>query len=221
MENYISYCRVSTTKQGISGLGLDAQRAAIAKHVGNSGRVLKEYVEIESGRKCTRPQIHRAIAECRLTKATLLIAKLDRLARNVAFTSTLIESGVRVVACDMPDADPFRLHIEAAIAEEEARKISSRTKAALAVAKARGVTLGGWRGKLPSAEQLKTIREQRTTLADERAGLVWTVIDELQAERGPMSLRQIAKALNERRVATARGSMWTPTTVRRVIQRAA
>ena len=144
---FVSYLRVSTDKQGRSGLGIEAQREAVARFLnGGTWTLLAELVETESGKNADRPQLRAAIAHCRKTGATLLIAKLDRLARNVAFISTLMEQGVPFVACDMPTATPFMLHIYAAMAEEEARAISQRTKLALAAAKARGKKLGGWRG---------------------------------------------------------------------------
>ncbi len=147
---FVSYLRVSTDKQGRSGLGIEAQREAVARFSnGGTWVQLAELVETESGKNADRPQLREAIAQCRQTGATLLIAKLDRLARNVAFISALMEQGVPFVACDMPTATPFMLHVYAAMAEEEARAISLRTKVALAAAKARGVKLGGWRGGTP------------------------------------------------------------------------
>lgn len=218
MRKFISYCRVSTAKQGISGLGLDAQREAIANYIDQKDSVAA-YVEIESGRNCDRPQLHKAMEHCRLTGATLLIAKLDRLARNVAFTAKLMESDVRFVACDRPDADPFRLHIEAAIAEEESRKISERTKAALRAAKARGKKLGGWRGKAPSPEQRQAASERGKARAQAHAQRVMSVIVGLGGFSGSMSLRQLADALNARGVAAPRGGSWQATTVARVLAR--
>jgi DNA invertase Pin-like site-specific DNA recombinase len=149
MANFVSYSRVSTAEQGRSGLGLDAQQAAIWRFLRDDDRVLAGFGEVESGKRCDRPELRRALDFCQLHRATLLIAKLDRLARNVAFVATLIERGVPFVAVDMPHADAFRLHLEAAISEDEMKKISVRTKAALAAAKARGVKLGGFRANAP------------------------------------------------------------------------
>jgi DNA invertase Pin-like site-specific DNA recombinase len=145
--NFVAYYRVSTDKQGASGLGLEAQQAAVQSYLnGGRWRLVAEFTEVESGKRNNRPRLAEALAVCRRRKATLVIAKLDRLARNVHFISGLLETGVNFVATDCPNDDRFMLHIRAAIAEDEARKISNRTKAALAAAKARGVELGGYRG---------------------------------------------------------------------------
>src|SRR5436190_15879352 len=144
MGKLISYIRVSTSRQGASGLGLEAQRAAVssyAKHAGHS--IVCEVREIESGRKCDRPELARALSLCKLHKATLCVARLDRLARDVAFLANLMNAGVDFVCVDNPHATRLTLHILAAVAEDEAKRISERTRAALAAAKARGVVLGG------------------------------------------------------------------------------
>jgi len=141
--HHVTYLRVSTDRQGKSGLGLEAQRKAVADHVAGKGEIAAEYVEIESGKKNDRPQLARALAEAKRIGAVLLIAKLDRLARNVAFIANLLEAGVEIAAADMPEANRFLLHVMAAVAEHEAQAISDRTRAALAAAKARGVALAG------------------------------------------------------------------------------
>ena len=142
----VSYLRVSTARQGISGLGLEAQRAAVAGFLnGGDWTLVQEVLEVESGKRNDRPALATALKLCRKYRATLVIAKLDRLARNVAFISNLMESGVEFVAVDMPQANRFVVHILAAVAEQEAEAISKRTKAALAAAKARGTRLGGRR----------------------------------------------------------------------------
>ena len=142
MTSFVAYYRVSTDRQGASGLGLDAQRESVSRFVG-AGQLAAAFTEVESGRKDTnRPQLQAALTECRKRKATLLIARLDRLARNVAFIANLMESGVDFVAVDMPQANRLTIHILAAVAEHEREMISARTKAALAQAKARGTRLG-------------------------------------------------------------------------------
>ena len=142
---WISYLRVSTDRQGASGLGLEAQRKAVEDYLnGGSWKLAAEYVEIESGKRSNnRPQLAGALAACKKHKAKLVIAKLDRLARNVHFISGLMDAGVEFVACDMPHANKLTIHILAAVAEHEREAISARTKAALAAAKARGKQLGG------------------------------------------------------------------------------
>jgi DNA invertase Pin-like site-specific DNA recombinase len=142
MNLFVAYYRVSTDKQGKSGLGLDAQRQAVTYFVNGRGEIRAEFTEIESGRKNDRPQLLEALATCRRLKATLVIARLDRLARNVAFISNLMESRVDFVAVDMPEANRLTIHILAAVAEHEREMISKRTKAALQVAKMRGIRLG-------------------------------------------------------------------------------
>ncbi len=142
-KTFVAYYRVSTDKQGTSGLGLEAQRAAVNGFIGPSDKLITEYKEVESGKRHdNRPQLLAALAECRKRKATLVIAKLDRLSRNVKFISTLMDGDVDLVCCDMPQATRLTLHIMAAMAEHEREMISTRTKAALAAAKARGVKLG-------------------------------------------------------------------------------
>ncbi len=164
---FVAYYRVSTDKQGRSGLGLEAQRAAVAVHIASAlGAVAAEFVEVESGRRKDRPQLAAALAAARVHRAILVIAKLDRLARNVHFVSGLMESGVEFVAADLPTVNRLTVHILAAVAEEEARMISARTKAALAAAKARGVRLGnpnlaaGSPAQARAANAVKTGRAQ-------------------------------------------------------------
>src|SRR3954451_12613838 len=140
---FVAYYRVSTDRQGRSGLGLDAQRAAVADYLnGGNWQLVAEFTEVESGRKNDRPELAKALTACRRIGAPLVIAKLDRLARNVAFVSNLMESGVEFTAVDFPTANRLTIHILAAVAEHEREMISARTKAALAAAKARGTKLG-------------------------------------------------------------------------------
>jgi DNA invertase Pin-like site-specific DNA recombinase len=220
MTSYIAYLRVSTQKQGQGGLGMEAQQEAIKRFIRDGDTLAGMFVEVESGRDCERPQLTAAMEACRRTGARLLIAKLDRLARSVRFISTLMESEVKFTACDMPDADPFRLHIEAAIAEEEARKISARTKAALAAAKARGVRLGGYRGVPPVREAGVKGNAVRAATAHARAMSLRPVIDELRAS-GASTLVAIGEGLNARGIVAPRGGKWQAPQVRRLLQVAA
>lgn len=213
---FVSYLRVSTDRQGMSGLGLEAQRAAVLNHVTSKGQIVAEYVEIESGKKNDRPQLARALAEAKRIGAVLMIAKLDRLARNVAFIANLLEAGVEIAAADMPEANRFLLHVMAAVAEHEAQAISDRTRAALAAAKARGVALG-WSMPGRSEEQRRAASkgaERNSRKADQHAANVLPIIRQIAA-RGA-SLRQIADELNTRGVKTARGGLWYAATVRNV-----
>jgi len=218
---FISYLRVSTARQGSSGLGLEAQREAVSRYLnGGKWQLVQELVEVESGKRNDRPAIAEALRLCRLHKATLVIAKLDRLARNVHFISSLMESGVDFTACDFPEANRLTVHILAAVAEHEASMISARTKAALEAAKARGVALGGQRGSLERMASMAakgtqisgTVRQ--ATAAKRREDLL-PVIEDLKA-KGASSLRAIADGLNGAGLTTARGKQWTATQVMRV-----
>lgn len=217
---FVTYLRVSTDRQGKSGLGLDAQRKAVADHVAGKGAIAAEYVEIESGKNNDRPQLARAMAEAKRIGAVLLIAKLDRLARNVAFIANLLEAGIEIAAADMPEANRFLLHIMAAVAEHEARMISDRTRAALAAAKARGTPLG-WAIPARIEEQRQAARKgamRNAQRADQHAANVVPIIQQI-ADRGA-SLRQIAGELNTLGVKTARGGLWHAATVRNALARA-
>jgi DNA invertase Pin-like site-specific DNA recombinase len=214
---FVTYLRVSTERQSQSGLGLEAQRAAVAAHVLGRGEVVAEFVEVESGKRADRPQLALALAEAKRAGAVLLIAKLDRLARNVAFIANLLESGVEVTAADMPEANRFLLHVMAAVAEHEAQAISDRTKAALAAAKARGVKLG-WSIPERASEQRQAAKKGAAVnkaLAHAHAENVLPMIEQIRA--GGASLRQIAAELNGRGIKTAQGGKWHATTVRNII----
>jgi DNA invertase Pin-like site-specific DNA recombinase len=212
LAKFVSYYRVSTDRQGRSGLGLEAQQAAVQNYLdGGAGQLVGEFTEIESGHKNERPELAKALALCKKRKATLLIARLDRLARNVHFISGLMETKVKFVACDMPEATPFMLHIYAAAAQEEARAISARTKVALHAAKARGVRLGR-----NGAERLAPANK---AAAAERAKNLRLVLADLIASGA--SLRQIAAELTKRGIGTPRGGRWHPTTIGRLLNRLA
>ena len=199
---------------------MEAQREAIQRFLRPGDVVIEpEYVEIETGKNDARPQLAAAMAACKKHRAKLLIAELDRLARDVAFIATLMKSDVKFTACDMPEADPFRLHIEAAIAEEEARKISARTKAALAAAKARGVKLGGVRLCADGSTNVARSAANRAPKPVEHYAPILLAIKDIQAQ-GPMSLAQIAGALNARGVKAPRGGEWQAMGVQRVLKRA-
>lgn len=219
---YIAYLRVSTQKQGNSGLGLEAQQASIDGFVRDGDVVVARYVEVESGKKADRPQLTRALDHCRRIGATLLIAKLDRLARDVHLISGLMKSGVPFKAVDMPEASEFLIHITAAVAEQEARQIGARTRAALAAAKTRGVVLGGYRGVPPTeaAQQAATAAAAivRSQAADSFAASLRPVLAAVMAE-GAKSLREVADMLNARGVRTVRGGSWSAVQVMRLIER--
>ena len=192
---FIAYYRVSTDRQGKSGLGLEAQRAAVVRYLaGIGGILLAEHTEVETGRRNDRPELQKALVACRKHKARLVIAKLDRLSRNVAFIATLMDAGVEFVACDNPHATRLTLHILAAVAEHEREMISARTKAALQAAKARGVRLGRNAERLASAN--------RATAVD-RARQIEHVLAELN--RSGMTTREIAAELTARGITTPRG----------------
>lgn len=216
---FVAYYRVSTQRQGRSGLGLEAQRTAVLDHL-NGGRwkLVAEVTEVESGKRSDRPKLAEALKLCRLHGAILIIAKLDRLARNVAFISNLMELGVDFQAVDFPQANRLTVHILAAVAEHEAKVISERTKAALAAAKRRGVKLGGYRGAMISNEARAAALKAITKRTDTRAADIAPTIADLHAA-GATSLRAIADGLNERRIPAARGGTWSPTQVARVLAR--
>jgi DNA invertase Pin-like site-specific DNA recombinase len=229
MKELIAYYRVSTERQGKSGLGLDAQRTAVAGYAKQIGaRIRAQFTEVETGKRADRPELAKALSHAKRSKATLCVAKLDRLARNVAFTSAVMDSGADFVACDNPHANRLTIHILAAVAEAEAKAISERTKAALAAVKARGTLLGSsrpdhWLGRedrrlagLKKATQasIKVRREQaREAYAD--------LLPEMQNHRAEgLTLQAIADKLNQQGHTTRRGKSWNPMQVLLVLGRA-
>ena len=204
--NYIAYYRVSTDKQGESGLGLEAQQKAVLDYLNGGGwELVEEYTEIESGKRIkNRPQLQEAIKACKRHKATLVIAKLDRLGRNVAFIAALMDSSVEFTAVDNPHANRLMLHMLAAFAEHEREQISQRTKAALAAAKERGVELGRHGKEVLSKEN----RQKAYQFAQE----MQPIIEELKRE-GYTSERQIMSELNRRGIPPARSGQWHASTV--------
>ena len=211
---FVTYLRVSTQRQGASGLGLEAQRAMVAGFIKNADCIQSEYVEIESGKKNNRPKLAAAIDESKRTGARLIIAKLDRLARNVVFIATLMETGVDFVAVDNPTATPFTLHIFAALAEQEAAMISQRTKSALAVKKVRGESMGTPANLTPSARAAGTAAIQANA-AEHKANVQARQLIMLLAEQG-LTLAAIAEKLNVSSYRTRRGCMFSAMTILRL-----
>jgi DNA invertase Pin-like site-specific DNA recombinase len=225
----IAYYRVSTEKQGASGLGLDAQREAVRHYAtGTSASIDAQYTEVESGKLADRPQLAKAIAHARRSKATLCIAKLDRLARNVHFVSGLMASNVSFVACDNPHANNLTIHILSAVAEDEAKRISERTRVALQAAKRRGQLLGSARpGHWDGREQaridgLAKGRERSAAVRSVRAiEAVADLLPMMQERRqAGASLATIAAELNAAGHRTTRGNQWTAMGVKLVLDRA-
>jgi DNA invertase Pin-like site-specific DNA recombinase len=212
---FVAYYRVSTDKQGRSGLGLDAQKEAVKRRLdGGSWHLIGEYTEVESGKRAQRPQLEGALKACKQHKAKLVVAKLDRLSRNTRFLLALIEAGVEVLFCDLPDVTgamgKFILTQMAAVAELEAGLTSERTKAALAAAKQRGVRLGSYAAVLAPKYHDEAVA---------RANHLAPVIQELQT--AGYSLRGIAAELQKRKVPTPRGGKWHSQLVKRVVERLA
>lgn len=206
---HIAYYRVSTQRQGQSGLGLEGQQAAVAAFC----RPVESFTEIESGCKNKRPELAKAIAACKRLKATLVIAKLDRLARNVHFVSGLMESGIEFIACDNPQANRLTIHILAAVAEDEARRISERTKAALAAYKRRGGTLGN-----PTNLTTKAARKgnkANSQAAERHNGDIRPIAEKLR--KAGRTLTEIAETLTGRGLLTRRGNAWSATAVARLL----
>ncbi len=215
-HRFVAYYRVSTQEQGRSGLGLDAQKQAVEVYLrGCAGQLVGEYTDVESGKRDDRPELHRAIGHAKRTRATLVIAKLDRLSRKVSFVSSLMDSGIRFVAADNPSANELTIHILAAVAQAERKAIGERTRAALAAAKSRGTRLGNPRLDLARPLALSAIASRARSFADDTLPTI------LHLQRsGCTTLQALADALNARAVRSARGGTWTPTAVRRVLQRA-
>jgi len=221
---FIAYYRVSTGKQSKSGLGIEAQRQAVANYLnGGNWRIVGEFVEVESGKRSDRPELDKALAMARVRQVPLVVAKVDRLTRSVAFLSRLLEAGVDVRFADLPMIEgatgKFLLQQMAAVAELEAGMISARTKAALAAAKRRGVKLGGDRGARLTAKARAAGKAVLQERARSRAADLASTIKELQAA-GRESLRAIAAGLEERGIPAARGGKWSAVQVTRLLENA-
>ena len=214
--SFIAYYRVSTRKQGESGLGLEAQRKAVEQFL-KGEQPIAEFTDIESGAKDDRPQLQAALAYAKITRSTLLVAKLDRLSRNVAFLATLQDSGTKFVCADMPEANELTIHVLAAVAQAERKMISTRVKEALQAAKARGTKLGGDRGNIRAIGALgrQVSAKVRTERSQEWKALVEPHIALARAD-GCKTLQSIADYLNERGIETARGGRWYSASVARV-----
>lgn len=218
-KKFVSYLRVSTNRQGESGLGLEAQRAAVVNFVQSlkgGAEILKEFVEVETGKRADRPVLAEAIRDCKEIGATLLVAKLDRLSRNLHFVTALQNSKVDFVAADNPHATPFLIHILVAVAEHERNMISNRTKLALEAAKRRGTKLGN-----PHFEEaIPKAIEARQRLANDRNSELRRKIKEVMDKTGLTKLAEIAQALNLRGLKTNRGCEFTPTHIHRLLKAA-
>ncbi len=222
----VAYVRVSTKGQGESGLGLEGQQIAISRHTETTGcDLIATYTEVESGKRSDRPELARAMAHAKRSGATLVIARLDRLSRNLHFLSGLMEGKVEFVACDMPSANRLTLHIMAAVAEDFAKQVSDKTKMGLEAAKVRGTKLGGYREKA-AAKLTPEVRAEAAKRAGEshRAEAVDAYADLLPrmvAMKGEgLSLSQIANTLNSEGQQTRTGAAWGKVQVKRVLDRA-
>jgi DNA invertase Pin-like site-specific DNA recombinase len=212
----VAYYRVSTDKQGLHGLGMDAQRATVQRFLASTGsKLIGEFAEVESGKCTLREELQKAVALCRKSKARLVIAKLDRLARNAAFLLNLRDSGVDFVCCDMPEANKLTIGIMALIAEDERDRISERTKAGLAEAKKRGTKLGNPR----AIQALVAASSAKRRLADAFAGKLQPVIAQIRTTGRVSSLRGIAGCLSARGFKTSHGKAWQAQSVKNILQR--
>jgi Site-specific recombinases, DNA invertase Pin homologs len=217
-RRYVAYFRVSTARQGRSGLGLEAQQATVRDFLRQTGGTLKaEYVEVQSGKDDHRLKLAEALKLCRLTHSTLLIAKLDRLSRNAAFLLTLQESGVRFVACDLPDMNETVVGIMAVMAQAERKAISERTKAALAAAKRRGVKLGNPELQPGTKASARRASKAAQVIAKDRAEELRDVMEDARRQ-GCSSLREYAAHLNGLGIATPRGGEWAAASVARLMK---
>lgn len=216
-NRYVAYFRVSTQKQGQSGLGLDAQKQAVSEFLAQiGGEVIAEFIEVESGKRADRPEFTKAADYAELANATVLVAKLDRLSRDLHFITSLQKRGIRFKLCDLPEIDQLTIHILAAMAEHEARMISQRTKSALRVAKERGVVLGNPNLAAQRNSDVSAANDQRIQKQQDWQAKIFKVITHLEESEGLSTCQALADALNERGLTTARGAAFSVPIVSRL-----
>jgi len=216
-NRYVAYFRVSTQKQGQSGLGLDAQKQAISEFLAQlGGEVIAEFIEVESGKRADRPEFTKAADYAELANATVLVAKLDRLSRDLHFITSLQKRGIRFKLCDLPEIDQLTIHILAAMAEHEARMISQRTKSALRVAKERGVVLGNPHLAAQRNSDVSAANDQRVQKQQDWQAKIIKVIGHLEDSEKLTTCQALADALNERGLTTARGAAFSVPIVSRL-----
>ncbi len=216
-HRYVAYFRVSTQKQGQSGLGLDAQKKAVSEFLAQlGGEVIAEFIEVESGKRADRPEFTKAADYAELANATVLVAKLDRLSRDLHFITSLQKRGIRFKLCDLPEIDQLTIHILAAMAEHEARMISQRTKSALRVAKERGVVLGNPNLAVQRNSDVSAANSQRVQKQQDWQAKILKVISHLEDSERLTTCQAIADALNERGLTTARGAAFSVPIVSRL-----
>jgi len=215
MRKYIAYYRVSTVKQGVSGLGLSAQKEIVNNYISDNDIIINDYVEIESGKNNNRPALLNALQECKSLNATLIVAKLDRLSRSVSFISSLTDSNVDFICVDFPNANKFTLHLFASVAQYERELISSRTKAALQAKKEQGIKLGAPNATF-SKEMILSASEARTNKALNNANNMRAkaIINQLKSN---MNLNEIANYLNSNGFVTSRNCKFQAVTVKRLL----
>ena len=226
MTNYIAYYRESTKQQGASGLGLEAQEASVIHHVNGHGKLIASYTEVESGKKSERIELAKALGHAKRNKATLIVAKLDRLSRNVAFLSALMESKVDFVCADMPTANKLTIHIMAAMAEHEGKVISERTKAALVQAKKRGIKLGSHReGHWEGREQTRInglvkgrVQAAKSNKAKKIEAYADLLPQVMEYRKLGKTFQQIADTLNASGHVTRRGKFWSHVQILRLVK---
>ena len=211
MKNYITYYRVSTRKQGDSGLGLEGQRVAVERFT-HDGEVIAEFTEVESGSKTDRPQLKLALEAAKKNQATLVVAKLDRLSRNVRFTADLLDSGVDFIACDNPHANRMTIQLLAVFAEQELRMISQRTKAGLEAAKSRGVKLGA---ASPKYSRVYMAGEKRAKRTKPYPVQMTNIITQMRSDG--VSFAKVADTLNKQGWESRSGSPFNAKTVHRIV----